>query len=211
MIEGNVEPINVGLNINSPEPHAPRSANGLGYNPRHSTADWDEAPTVKKGRRRLDPHHAGGSSRGPLGKVCGSSPKELVDAILAMRVDPGQPSVAGKLAGASTSSPATKDQAAELYCQRGPTGASAGPASRHQPRSDTQQGDYIPLSDLQGGDQVEVWSHTAQRWLPAVVESVHDDDTLVVAVHVDQVGERLKDLPRFSPELRPLWPTHGEG
>ena len=211
MSKGLDRPNNIGLNIKSPEPQAPRSTTGLGHNSRHSTADWDEAPTVKKGRSRLDHLHAGGRRRGPHGTVCGESPKELVDAILAMRVDPGRPPVAGKLAGASTSTPATKDHAAELHCQRGPAGASAGPASRHPPQSDTQQGDYIPLSDLQCGDKVDVWSQTAQRWLHAVVRRVRDDDTLEVAYHLDLAGERWKDLPRFDPELRPFWPTRGVG
>ena len=143
--------------------------------------------------------------------VCDESPRALVDAILAMRVDPGQQRVAGKLTGASTSGPATAAGAAKTRNKCGPAGESAGPATFLQPLAGTQQGDAIPLRDLQVADQVEVWSHTAQRWLPAVVESVHDDDTLVVAFHVDQVGERLKDLPRFSAELRPFWPTRGEG
>ena len=60
-------------------------------------------------------------------------------------------------------------------------------------------------------DQVEVWSQTAHSWLPAVVARVRDDDTLEVAYHHGQAGERWKDLPRFDPELRPFWPTRGVG
>ena len=58
---------------------------------------------------------------------------------------------------------------------------------------------------------MQVWSHTAQRWLPGLVESVHADDTLVVGYHIDNVGKRCKDLPRFDPDLRPSWPTRGVG
>ena len=128
-----------------------------------------------------------------------------------MRVDHGQPQVEGPLAGASTSGPTKKDKAAEPHCLRGPAGESTGPATWLPPRSDAQQGRYIPLSDLRVADRVEVWSQTAHNWLPAVVSRVLDDDTLEVAYHTSQAGERWKNLPRFDPDLRPFWPTRGVG
>ena len=94
---------------------------------RKSTATWDEAPTVKKGRRRHSPLHTGGARRGSHHKICGESTRDLVDAILEMRVDPGQQLVAGQLAGASTGAPATAATAAETHPKCGPAGESTWP------------------------------------------------------------------------------------
>ena len=128
-----------------------------------------------------------------------------------MRVDHGQPQVEGPLAGASTSGPTTKDEAAEPHCLGGPAGESTGPASWLSPQSDAQQGAYVPLSELRAADRVEVWSQTARSWFPAVVTRVHHDDTLEVAYRNDQGRERWNDLPRYHPALRPFRPMPGVG
>ena len=73
---------------------------------------WDEAPTVKKGRRRHSPLPTGGARRGSHHKFCGESTRDLADAILQMRVHPGQQLVAGQPAGASAGAPATAATAA---------------------------------------------------------------------------------------------------
>ena len=122
-----------------------------------------------------------------------------------MRVDHGQPQVAGTLAGASTSTPATKDHAAEMHCQRGPAGESTGPASFLPPLSDTRPSGANVRYVLKAADQVEVWSRSALRWRPAVVERVLDDDWYEVSFHG---GERFE---RSHADLRPLWPRPGEG
>ena len=125
-----------------------------------------------------------------------------------MRVDQGQPQVAGKLAGASTSTPATTADSATTNGERGPAGESTGPATWLSSPADTQPGDTTPLHEAQVAGPVEVWSHTSQLWLPALVERVLDDSWFEVSFHG---GARLKELPRSQPELRPFRPMPGKG
>ena len=113
--------------------------------------------------------------------------------------------------------------AAETHCKHGPAGESTGPATSLSSPVDTQPGDRIeagsnprwsqsiPLHEVQAADSVEVWSHTAQLWFPAVVDRVLDDSSVEVSFYVHQIGARVKDLPRSSPELRPFRPMRDKG
>ena len=137
----------------------------------------------EEGAEAAQPLPTGGARRGSQHKICGESTRDLVDAILQMRVDPGQQLVAGQPAGASTGAPATAATAAETHPKRGPAGESTGPAAFLPPLADTQQGDP-----------------TEQLWRPAVAAAM----AAAMAVH-------NKELPRSHPHLRPARPRQGAG
>ena len=157
------------------------------------------------------PHTEPGSDEGPTEAPAETS---LSMATKKRRTTAGvvnAPKVEGPVAGESTTGPATQDEAAEPHCRGGPAGESTGPAAWLSPPSDTQQLDYVPLSDVGVGDRVKVWSHSSRAWVPAVVSRVHSDGELVVAYRDAYGREREKDLPRDDSELRQFLPGPGGG